>query len=112
MATTTTTKTPADAATRRLAMVVRELLARETFTTEGDLREALKARATRYRLPWTRATLDAAVALVASNRRVLVEAPRPVPAPRVGPPPLSKTDARALVERLKHELGLVLRVMR
>jgi hypothetical protein len=69
--------------TRRIAKVLRDVLAAETFTTYADLTDALKYRLAQLRIPWTPRDIFDAQRLVESNRPLLVSSN----SARVGPDP-------------------------
>jgi len=108
----------ADVRARRLAVVVREVATAERFETLADLVEAVKTRAARLRLPWTRDAIDHAIAMVESNRPIVVRArtarPR-VPAANVRPSFAafpSREAAAAWIAELKGRVDFAIRVMR
>lgn len=66
--------------TKLIAKIVRECLAAETFTTESDLKEAVKVRCARLKIPYDSDLIAASLSAVNSNTRLV----KP-PAPRVQP---------------------------
>jgi len=89
---------------RRLALILRELLAGERFETLADLTDAVKRRCSRLRLPCTPDLVNAAYRLVGSNRPLVGE--RRPPTSIVEPAaPLSATQARAALQAIRARLG-------
>lgn len=98
---------------RLVAKVVRELLKAQSFTCESDLREALKTRCARLHLTaqGTRGyneLVDRAIALVATNTRVVSEAVqrRQAVARREDGRPLTRVEASALLAQLQARVPL------
>jgi len=54
-----------------LVAVVHDLLNQRTFADLGELADAVKWRAARYRVPYTGSAVSDAVRLVARTRRVI-----------------------------------------
>jgi hypothetical protein len=111
----TTTKIHDDATTRRLMVVMREVLARERFESIPDFVEAVKCRCGQLRVPWTPTALARACYYLEVNHAL----PEPH-APRSSAPlrahdyipRLSRLEAAALVRRLLDVTGKTLRAMR
>jgi len=57
--------------TKRLAAVVHDVVMHERFATAADLKEAVKQRCARLRLPYDSGTLAAALDLVERTRRTV-----------------------------------------
>jgi len=86
----------------RLAVLVRELLARETFDTLADLTDALKHRCVRLRLPCGPDDVTAAYRLVGSNRALVQDAPKfEIESRHDDVRPLTRDEARAILHRLR-----------
>jgi hypothetical protein len=105
----TTNHHNADVTARRLAVVVRDVLGRERFTTLADVIAAVKYRCAVLRIPWTNDTLAIALDLVGSNHRGLQFGNGVGMAPKragsgLGPGPAladpSRAEAVAMIERL------------
>jgi len=108
----------ADVMVRRLAKILRDVLAGERFDTVADVVDALKYRCAALRIAWTPDAITEAVRLVASNHPGLnfgggvlgtprrVGSGRPLPGP-TSPADLSRTEAAALAR----ELGVDIRTM-
>jgi hypothetical protein len=60
-----------DAETRRLAKLLRELLASQSFGSLADLVAVLKAFAAQHHVPYGPDSVTGALRLVGSNRRLL-----------------------------------------
>jgi hypothetical protein len=114
---TTTNTHDADATTRRLVVILREVLATQRIESIPDLTEALKCRCGQLRVPWTNASISEAYRLLESNQRLpLARAPqtsavRPLRAHDYIPR-LSHAEASALVRRLLDVTRRTLRAMR
>jgi hypothetical protein len=103
----------ADVMVRRLAKILRDVLAGERFDTVADVVDALKYRCAALRIAWTPDAITEAVRLVASNHPglqfgggVLGSSPRRVGSgcsqhPGPTPADLSRTEAAALVADLR-----------
>ena len=97
---------------RRLAALLRDVLATETFDTLADLTETLKRRCLRLKIPWTNDAISEAFRLVGSNRpltTVDVRAANHVRRRRVveltdQEVAVSKADARAILLQLGYKL--------
>jgi len=112
----------ADVMVRRLAKILRDVLAGERFDTVADVVDALKYRCAALRIAWTPDAITEAVRLVASNHPGLnfgggvlgtprrVGSGRPLPGP-TPPADLSRTEAAALVADLRARCGGTLRSM-
>lgn len=53
---------------RLMARVLRDVLAHDIFPTDVDVKEALKVRCARLRIPYDATAINAALDLVATNR--------------------------------------------
>jgi len=90
-----------EAACRRLAKIVRDVLSRETFDTMADLTDAVKFRCAVLRIPWSNDAINDAYRLVESNRPLVRPSPQlrrrleELPAPM-----LSHDEACAILARL------------
>ena len=89
---------------RVLAKILRDVLAAETFTSDVDVKDALKSRCARLRVPYDAATIDRALALVASNRALSTPEPPAAPPPVVESVPLTRADAADVLARLRVHL--------
>src|SRR5262245_3425182 len=96
-----------DVNTRRIAVRIRDLAAREMFTSKADLVEAVKGKCARFRLPWTRDAIDHAIAIVASNTPVIIAATRASRRAVLLPPsPIpSRAVAASILDALYAQLG-------
>jgi hypothetical protein len=89
---------------RRIAVVVRDVLASASFDTLADLTEAVKARCASLRLKYSGDDISEAYRLIASNRALVGHAPRLVPPPAepepAAPPAEERQQAKARVAEL------------
>jgi len=83
---------------RLIARLLRDVLARETFASDADVKEALKLRCARLHVPYDAAIIDRACDLVATNRPLSTpETPVRVVAPE--PAPCTRDDAARILRR-------------
>ena len=109
----TTPKT--DAMTRRIVVIMREVLATQRLESIADFIEAVKCRCGQLRVPWTAEALDHAYRLLKSNQPMPMARPPRSSAPLRAHdyiPRLSRLEAAALVRRLLDVTGKTLRAMR
>ena len=95
-------RNPDETHARLLARLVRELLRTGgPFASLADLTDALKVRCARLRISWTNEAIEAAYRLIDSNTDLVAEPLRLVrPAPDLRPP-LSREEARAMLDHLR-----------
>lgn len=107
----TTKSTTTDVVTRRLTMIVRDIVNAEGPQTHDDLVELVKVRCARLRLAWTRDRIDHAIAIVSSYRSVLVAAPRAIRTAD-NPPESSPLFSRDGAASILQKFGIKVRGMR
>jgi len=91
---------------RRLAVLVRELLARESFETLADLTDALKTRCARLHLPCSPEEVTNAFRLVGSNHPLLAGFSTPGAPVASNDAPVSPDEARRILQRIRDRLGV------
>jgi hypothetical protein len=92
---------PVTPGTKLIVRVLQELVARERFECYGDLKEALKCRLARLKIPYDGGLIAEALdRLEEGGRRPLITTPpAAVPGPIVHVTPISQADAVRLLER-------------
>lgn len=95
-------------ATGVVVRILRDMLRDDTFTSDADVKEALKRRCARLRVPYDATSIHRALDLVASNRPL--STPRPCTEPES-----SETGANSpakILEPPRDEASRVLRALR
>lgn len=87
--------------TRILTKVIREVLARQMFTSMADLTDAVKTRCAKLRLKVTDDALNQAFTLIASNTSLTVRMSKPVPPLAPTPRPVSRAEAAKILQELR-----------
>jgi hypothetical protein len=91
------------AGTKLIVRVLQDLVRRETFDSYGDLKEALKRRCAKLRIPYDAGLItDALDRLEEGGRRPLVPVviPASVNPAAAQPKPIGRADAARILERL------------
>src|SRR5262245_26709562 len=84
---------------RLLAKLLRELLAAERFSSDADVKEALKCRCARLKIHYDADTVQRALDLVASNRDLSTSDPPAAVVDHSATPPVARVEARQLLAR-------------
>jgi hypothetical protein len=90
--------------------VVHEILKTRRFTSRTDLRETVKERCAKLKLPYHTEPVEDAIEFVARQRRYDVPTGEPPRVPTATPPPptsepYSRSEAANLIERLQRKTG-------
>jgi len=84
---------------RLLAKLLREMLAAERFSSDADVKDALKYRCARLKIPYDAETVHRAMDLVASTRDLSTPDPRPPHETPPDPEPITRTEASEMLKR-------------
>jgi hypothetical protein len=91
---------PTKTTNESIAALTHDVLRRERFEREADLKEAVKGRCAALRIAYDSGTIATALDLVARSRRLVVDPPAQARHEHQAPPAPSRQEAAAFLARL------------